>query len=103
MTVPLKNGNKLLPYDLNNGPDCPAMDVDLGGVNAGEEDVGQDHHAESLVDLPQVHLTRLGQRGTRIERRLPAVFVLFRPRKSENIKSSLWLRIGYDTVPDPVF
>ncbi len=51
MTVPLKNGN--------NRPDGPAVDVDLGGVNAGEEDVGKDHHAESLVDLPQVHLTRL--------------------------------------------
>ncbi len=51
---------------LNNGPDGPAMDVDLGGVNAGEKDVGQDHHAEGLVDLPQVHLTRLEQRGTRI-------------------------------------
>ena len=39
------------------------MDVDLGGVNAREDDVGEHHHAESLVYLPQVHVTRLSQRA----------------------------------------
>jgi hypothetical protein len=76
------------------------MDVDLGWVNAGEDDVGQDHHAESLVDLPQVHLTRLEQRGhgSGDVRRLRGgggggcfaefwiLIVLFRPSKSEKIK-----------------
>ncbi len=91
-----------MSYVLKNRPDGSAMDVDLGGVNAGEKDVCQDHHAEGLVDLPQVHLTRLGTERPRIKRRLSAggggggrgggriaefwiLIVLFRPRKKEKL------------------
>jgi hypothetical protein len=37
-------------------PDSPTMHVDLVGVDALEKDVGQDHHAEGLINLPQVNI-----------------------------------------------